>query len=144
MLTVPSKASLNIEMPGVDFAGMAREAIAAKLTESLIGADDAIIKIVAAAMSQKVNEHGNVGNYSSENKIPYAEWIAQDLIRKSVKQVLAARVEKLRPALEAQIETQLKKNTKSIAASLTNKFIEQAATGYGVVIKMTAEMTVRD
>lgn len=144
MSIAPAKASLNIEMPGVDFAGMAREAIAAKLTESLIGADDAIIKIVAAAMTQKVNEHGNVGNYSSENKIPYAEWIAQDLIRKSVKQVLADRVEKLRPVLEAQIETQLKKNTKSIAASLTNKFIEQATNGYGVVINMTAEMRVKD
>jgi hypothetical protein len=34
-------ASMSFEMPGVDFAGMAREAIAAKLTEAMVGADDA-------------------------------------------------------------------------------------------------------
>lgn len=57
------KASLNIEMPGVDFAGMAREAIAAKLTESMIGSDDAIMKIVAAALTTKVNERGDADYY---------------------------------------------------------------------------------
>ena len=144
MTSPPNKASLNIEMPGVDFAGMAREAIAAKLTESMVGADDMINKIVVAALTQKVNERGSVDQYSSSNRVPFVEWVAQDLIREATKAVLKDRVEKLRPALENQIEKQLVKNTKSIAASLTNAFIQQASAGYGVVINMTAEMRVRD
>ena len=75
------KASLNIEMPGVDFAGLAREAIAAKLTNALVGADDAIVKIVASAMERKVDGRGNVSGYNYENKTPYVEWLAEDLIR---------------------------------------------------------------
>ena len=138
------KASLNIEMPGVDFAGMAREAIAAKLTESMVGADDMISKIVAAALTQKVNEHGRVGQYSSENKTAFVEWIAQDLIREATRAVLKDRVEKMRPALEKQIERELLKNTKSIAASLTEAFMKQASAGYGIVINMTAHMRVKD
>lgn len=139
-----NKASLNIEMPGVDFAGMAREAIAAKLTEALVGADDAIVKIVASALTTKVNERGNVDNYSYNNKTPFAEWLAEDLIRSATKEVLAKKVEALRPAIEQQVEKALQKNTKSIAVSLTESFIRNAAAGYGVVINMTAEMRTKD
>lgn len=138
-----SKASLNIEMPGVDFEGMAREAIAAKLTEAMIGADDQIIKIVAAAIATKVNERGAVDQYSYNNKTPYVEWLAQDLIRTATKDVLQKRVDALRPALESQVEKAISKNTKSIAASLTDAFIRQAANGYGVTINLTAEMNSR-
>jgi hypothetical protein len=139
-----NKASLNIEMPGVDFAGMAREAISAKLTEARVGADDAIIKIVAAAMATKVNDHGNVSSSSYDNKTPYAEWLAGSLIREATKSVMAAKIDKLRPAIEAQVEKALTKNTRSIAVSLTDAFIKQATAGYGVIINMTAEMRVRD
>jgi len=139
------KASLNIEMPGVDFAGMAREAIAAKLTESMIGSDDAIMKIVAAALTTKVNERGVTNNqYSYENKTPFVEWLAQDLIREATKSVLMQKVEGLRPALEKLIEKELSKNLKSIAASLTEAFAAQAKSGYGIKIDMNAQMIVRD
>ena len=138
------KASLNIEMPGVDFAGMAREAIAAKLTEALIGADQAITRLVVAAMEQKVEGNGQPSRYPDSRNHSYVEWLAQDLIRAATKQALADRVEQLRPALEKQIEAQLSKNTKSIAASLTQAFIKQASGGYGVNISLTAEMHTRD
>jgi hypothetical protein len=138
------KQSLTIDMPGVDFAGMARDAIAAKLTEALVGADDAIIRIVAAAMEQKVEGNGQPARYSDHRNTSYVEWIAQDLIREATKQALKDRVERLRPALEAQIERQLSKNVKSIAASLTESFIRQAIAGYGVNVKLTAEMRVKD
>ena len=137
-------ASLNIEMPGVDFAGMAREAIAAKLTEAMIGSDDAIAKIVATAMGQKVNDRGQVDSYSYNNKTAFVEWLAQDLMREATKQVLMAKVASLRPAIEAHVEKALAKNTKSIATALTESFIRQAANGYGVTINMTAEMRVKD
>lgn len=135
---------MNIEMPGVDFAGMARDAIAAKLTEALVGADDSIRRIVVAAMEQKVEGNGQPARYGDSRNSSYVEWLAQDLIRTATKTALAARVEKLRPSLEAQIEKQLSKNIKSIATSLTEAFIKQASAGYGVVINMTAEMRVKD
>ena len=132
------KASLNIDLPGVDFAGLAREAIAAKLTNALVGADDAITKIVATAMMMKVDDRGNVNNYSYENKTPYVEWLAQNLIRGAAMQALQARVETLRPAIEGLIEKQLSKNAKTIAITLSDNFIKQAKAGYGVVVNLTA------
>ncbi|TGU44649.1 hypothetical protein EN788_22300 [Mesorhizobium sp. M2D.F.Ca.ET.145.01.1.1] len=95
-------------------------------------------------MATKVNDHGNVSSSSYDNKTPYAEWLAGSLIREATKSVMAAKVAQLRPAIEAQVEKALTKNTRSIAVSLTDNFIKQAAAGYGVVINMTAEMRVRD
>lgn len=137
-----NKASLNIEMPGVDFAGMAREAIAAKLTESLIGADGAIQSIVAAALARKVDSRGEPERYSGG--IPYVEWLAQELIRKATLQAVQAKVDALQPAIAKQIEAQLSKNVKSIAISLTESFIKRAKDGYGVVMNLNAEMRVKD
>lgn len=142
MNQVPSKASLNIEMPGVDFGAMAREAIAAKLTESLVGADAAIQGIVAAALAEKVDSNGNKERYSGG--IPFVEWLARDLIRKATLEAVQRKVEQLQPAIAKQIEAQLSKNVKSIAMSLTENFIKQAKAGYGVTMNLTAEMRVRD
>ena len=136
------KSSLSIEMPGIDFGEMAREAIAAKLTEALVGADTAIASIVAKAMTTKVNENGQVGNYG--NNTSFVEWLAQDLIRAATKKALAEKVEKLRPVIEAQIEAQLKRNAKSIAMSLTDSFAKKCTSGYGVNINLTAEFKDRD
>jgi hypothetical protein len=74
-------ASMKLELPGVDFAGMAREMIAVKLTEALVGSNEAILGIVVAAMARKVDANGNVGRYDYENKTPYVEWLAQDMVR---------------------------------------------------------------
>lgn len=138
------KASLNIEMPGVDFAGMAREAIAGKLTEALVGSDAAIQGIVAAALTSKVDSRGQTSQYPSDNKIPFVEWLAHDLIRKAALQAVQSKVETLRPAIAKQIEAQLSKNAKSIAVALTDSFIKQATQGHGVTMNLTAEMRSRD
>ena len=131
-------AKLNIDLPGVNFEQMAREAISVKLTEALIGSDDAIMKIVVAAMSQKVSERGHVSNSSYENKTPFVEWLAQDLIRGAALNVVKAKVETLRPAIEKAVEAALNKNTKSIARTLTESFISSCKSGYGVKIELAA------
>lgn len=138
------KQSLSIQMPGVDFAGLAREAIAANLTKALVGNDDAIVKIVASAMERKVESNGQPSTYASSYGIPYVQWLAEQLIREATKQALQERVEKLKPAIQAQVEKQLAKNVKAISASLTEAFIKQATAGYGVEIHLTAQMRVRD
>ncbi len=79
-------ASMKIDIPGVDFAGLARTAIAARLTEALVGADDAIRTIVG---------QGKIGPYSSDNTTPYVEWVAGELVRQAALQVLQTKVEAL-------------------------------------------------
>ena len=129
-------ASMKIDIPGVDFEQMAREAIAVRLTESLIGSDEVIQKIVAAALTQKVNEKGVVGS-SYDNKIPFVEWMAHDLIRQATIDVLKARAEALKPALEKAIEAELKRTTKNTAKALANAFAVNAVNSWSLKITVT-------
>ena len=64
-----------------------------------------------AAMTAKVNDRGQIGQ-SYDNKTPFVEWVAQDLIRAAAIEAIKARVEALRLSLEAIIEKQLAKNAK--------------------------------
>jgi Zn-dependent oligopeptidase len=130
------QASMSIALPGVDFGEMARQAIAVKLTEALVGADQSIIGIVAAAMDRKVSpENGNVGA-SYQNTIPYVEWLAQDLIRKAALDALVKKVEALKPQIEAAIEKQLLKDRKRIASVLAQGFLEAAQSKYYVKVNI--------
>lgn len=121
-----SNASLQIQMPGVDFEKMAREMIAAKLTEALSLSDAAIQSLVTSALTRKVNEHGNVGQYSSDNKIAFVEWVAMDLIRKVTLDIVAAKTEALRPTIAIAVERELKRSTSQIAKALVEGFTDKA------------------
>lgn len=129
-------AKMQIDIPGADFNEMARGVIAAKLTEAMAGADDMIAKIIAVALTQKVDSSGKRSQYDYENKHSFVEWLAHDLIRSVTKEVLREKVESLRPMVAAAIEKQLAKETKTIARALTEGFVARAKGGYGVEVNM--------
>ena len=130
-------ATMKIDIPGVDFGALARQAIAERLTEALVGADDAIRKIVVAAMALKVGGDGKVGNYSSMNDTPYVEWLAHDLVRQATRTVLAQKIETLRPAVERAVEEALRKSIKPAAQALATAFIASAKSSYSVEVGVT-------
>lgn len=133
-----SDARLQIQMPGVDFAGMARELIAAEFTKALLGKDEVITSIVVGAMALKVNDDGTKSRYDYENKTPYVEWMARDMIRKVALEVLKQKAEEMRPAIASLVEKELKKKTKAIAAALAGAFAERA--GYaGIKLTLAVE-----
>jgi len=127
-------ASLQVQVPGVDFAGLAREAIAAKITEALLGAESVVPKIVAAAIGTKVNKHGTVSNYSYENDTPYVEWLFQDLIRKVTKEIVTAKIESMKPDLEKMVETTLRKSVGPVSRALVDGFVNRAKNAYSIEV----------
>ena len=135
-MSAQKPASLSLELPGVDFQQMAREAIAGKLVEALTGADDVVGKIVVAAMSQKVSQHGTHSDYDYENKTPFIEWMAQDLIRGAALEALRTKVEAMKPVIVAAIEKQIKKDTKSIAKALAEGFVSNAKSAHTFSFKV--------
>lgn len=139
-----TQASMKIDLPGVNFEQMAREAIAAHLTEAMVGADETIKKIVVAAMSQKVNEKGQRDNYDYNNKHSFVEWMAQDLIRQATLDVLKTKVEALRPAIERAVEGELKRSVKAAAKALTESFISTARHGYGITVDLGVTFKARE
>lgn len=125
-------AAMQIQIPGVDFGGMAQQAIAAKLTEALVGADDVIRRIVAQAIATKVNDKGEVDRHDSYNRTPMIEWLAQDMIRKAVLATLQSRIAAMQPEIEKAIEVEMKRTTKTIAKALATAFVERSKNQYGL------------
>lgn len=132
-------ATMQIAIPGVNFEQLARETIAAKLTEALLGADDAIRKIVIAGLEQKVNDRGVVDSRGYDNKTPFVEWLAQDMIRKVTLDVIKEKIESLRPALEKAVEAELKRSAHASAKVLVGALVGQAASAYG----FSAEIVIK-
>ena len=127
----------TIELPGVDFAALAKEVISVKLTEALATSDAGIKDIVHAALGVRVlAENGQPPRYSSDETVPWVEYVAADMVRSATKEVLQARVETLRPVIEKAVEAEIKRSTKSIANALVGAFTESCANGYRLSVSM--------
>lgn len=137
-----SQASMKIDLPGVDFNALAREAIAAHLTEAMVGADDTIKKIVVAAIGQKVNYQGNRTGRDYEDRTPFVEWMVQDLVRSATLEVLKAKVAQLRPAIEKAVEIELKRSTKAAAKALTVGFLRACVSQHCLTLNI--DMSVKE
>lgn len=118
-----TNAALKVEVPGVDFAGLAREAIAAKLTEAFTNTPEIIQKVVATALAMKVDSEGKPSNYSYST--PYIEWMAQQAIREAVTKVMREKAESLEPVIRQMVEKELSKSLKAAAKLMTDGFIKQ-------------------
>jgi len=136
-----NEASMQIQIPGVDFGGMAQQAIAAKLTEAMVGADDIIRKMVVQAIATKVDEKGEVNRYESYNRTPMIEWLAQDMIRRAALQALKDKITSMQPAIEKAIEAEMRRNVKSIASALASAFVERSKDAYGLKADIKLSIT---
>jgi hypothetical protein len=127
----------TIELPGVDFAALAKEVISVKLTEALATSDDGIKKIVHAALGVRVlEETGNTPRYSSDKTVPWVEYVAADMVRAATKEVLKAKVESLMPTIQKAVEAELKRSSKTIAHALVGAFTESCKNGYRLSVQM--------
>ena len=133
----------EIQIPGVDFAELAREAVAHQITKSMVGADDMVNKIVASALARKVNDKGIIGQYSSENTIPFVVWMAEDMIRASVRTVLVSKLAVMQPQIEREVERSLRACVKDIAKSATATLLKTATESSAWAIKVTVNQRER-
>ena len=82
-------------------------------------------------MERKVNDRGEVPQRSYEEKLPFVEWLAEDMLRKATIEVLRAKIDSLRPIIEKEVEAALKRGAKASAKVLAESLARQAASGYG-------------
>lgn len=114
---------VEIGIPGVDFAQMAREAIAGQLTQAMAATPAMIQRIVASALTQKVDTEGRVRNGYGNDK-SFIEWVTEDLIRTAVIEMFKVRVEELRPDIERAVTAEMKRSAPAIAEALVASYAE--------------------
>lgn len=125
MLT-KDNGKLEIGIPGVDFAQMAREAIAGQLTQAMAATPEMIQRIVAAALTQKVDSEGRArSGYGSDKS--FIEWVTEDIVRKAVIEMFKVRVEELRPEIERAVAAEMKRSAPAIAKALVASYAENVS-----------------
>ena len=131
-----AEATNSVQIPGVDFAELARVAISAQITKAMLGTETILGGIVASALTAKVGSEGVPSNYASENKYAFAEWVAHDLIRKATVEVLKEKIGSMRPALEKEIEAALRRSLRGTAKAMVDCFVKQAQGSYRLSVNI--------
>lgn len=134
-------SKVEIGIPGVDFAQMAREAIAGQLTQAMAATPEMIQRIVAAALTQKVDSEGKArSGYNSDKS--FIEWVTEDMIRKAVIEMFAARVNALRPEIERAVAAEMKRSAPAIAKALVAAYAENV--GHSWTTAVNFQITPRN
>jgi hypothetical protein len=126
--------SVSVTVPGVDFAEMAKAAIAGQLTQAMVATPAMIETIVAAALTRKVDEHGNNPRYAHDAKTPFVQWVCEDMIRAVTLEVFKAQVEAMRPQIEKAVVAEMKKSGPAIAKALVSAYVVESGQRYNTTV----------
>ena len=119
----------EIQIPGVDFTQLAREAIAHQITKAMVGADDLVNATIADALARKVDTEGRPSNRGYGSEVPFIQWVAEDLVRSAVRKAMAAKVEEMRPGIEAAVAKALKNQAGVLAQGMIDAMTEHVKGG---------------
>lgn len=127
-------SKVEIQVPGVDFAQMAREAIAGQLTAAMVASPAMIQKIVAAALTQKVDSEGHARNGYGGDK-SYVEWVCENMIREAVVDLMGKELERMRPDLEKAVVTEIRRSAPTIAKALVKSYGENVGHNWSTKVE---------
>lgn len=111
---------LNIDQNYLENA--VKQTVMMGISESLNGKNEIVSQIVKMVLSQKVNERGQVSNYSSDNKYTLLEVYVKHALTEEVRSVLKQMVEEKRPEIHQSIRKELAK--KKTVDNFCNSFID--------------------
>lgn len=105
--------------------------IEAEVAAALSGSD-LMAQYVSAALNQTIE----VGDRYRSTKITYLRHTIDEAIRGATKAAVAKVIAEELPAIEQAVTTELRKNVKVIAKTLTGKVGELAESAYGIKVEM--------
>lgn len=134
-MAAEASSKVEIGIPGVDFAQMAREAIAGQLMQAMVATPEMVQKLVVAALTQRVDSEGHARNGYSQDK-PFIEWACEGMIRKATLDMFKAELERLRPEIEKGVARCVKESAGAIAKALTESYISGSGHQFNTAIEL--------
>lgn len=115
--------------------------VAAAVASQLGDPEKLITGLVNAALTRKVNSHGKVSQYNSENKHAFLEVLAGQVIREAARQAIEKIVAEQRPLIQTAVEEHLRRQPKKTAAAIVSAFAEGAGNRYRTAVHFTFSET---
>lgn len=131
----------EIQIPGVDFTALAREAIAHQVTKALVGSEAFVTTTIAEALARKVDSEGKYTNNRGYNELPFVQWVAEDLVRAAVRKAIAAKIDEMRPEIESAVSKALRAQAGVMAKSMVEAMTANMKDGgrWGVNVEFTRQ-----
>jgi len=104
---------------------LVREHLYAAVLSVLADKKEALLSQMAAqVLNLKVNEHGNVSSYSSENKFTWIELTLNRELREIIKQSCVESLALMKPEIEAAVKKEIRKSGGAIVKAIMLGFTE--------------------
>ena len=109
---------LNLNVSQEFIAKTLKDAVSIALANALDQKDKCLQNIIENALSVKVNEHGEIARYSSDQKYSFVEYYVRNAIMEEAKEVLKEIVAERKNELHKMLKKQLS------SAKFANTFME--------------------
>ena len=87
-----------------DIEALLKTTIQMKVVEAFNQAPEMIDKLVEAAISKEVDEHGGKPSGYGSKKLPYMEWLVGEEIRKAITSAVKEYVQQNKEAIDARVK----------------------------------------
>lgn len=114
-----------------------REQVAAAVASQLGDPEKLIQSLVASALDKKVDAHGKVSQYRSDNKVPFLEALAGRVIREAATAAVQKIVAEQQPVIQAAVEEHLRRAPKKTAAAIVSAFADGCGSRYTTKVDFT-------
>ena len=125
-------ATATVAIPDDVIKPIVQARVQAAIVEALGKQGDLVSAAVAAALTQKVNDKGEVdGRYSYDNKYTFLEVMTNKYIREAAHEALKEHLEKAKAGIKEKVRRELEKKSSVLAAALVDGFARSIETTYG-------------
>lgn len=132
--------NVSINMPQDLVKPIIEAKVAAAISEALGGSDAIVERMVALALSKKVDSSGKVSEYSSYNTHNFIEVVCANTIREAAKKAINEFVASQAPKIEAEIRKQLTVRNKDLAKA----FVASLVDGVRTNVTFTVDANVKN
>lgn len=120
--------NVSINMPQDLVKPIIEAKVATAISEALGGSDAIVERMVALALSKKVDSNGKVSEYSSYNTYNFIEAVCANTIQQAAKKAIEAFVASQATKIEAEISKQLATRNKDLAKAFVASLIDGVKT----------------
>ncbi|WP_430618315.1 hypothetical protein [Enterococcus sp. DIV1054d] len=114
------------------------------LNQSIISAmgnkEEYMSALINSALSQKVDENGNVSRYSSDNKFTFVDTQVKKAIRDASKDAIEEYIEENKELLKATVKKEMEKEENKSA--LVNSFVKGAMNAFDYNYNFSANLNI--
>jgi CTP synthase (UTP-ammonia lyase) len=111
-----------------------QQAVSTSIISALGDGKELINRAVYETVKMKVDKHGEVSKYSSDNKYTLLDILAKNEIKRIVIDTVKISVEELRPQIIEGVKRALNENAEDLGSALVDRYLKDIYRSLGIAV----------